>query len=338
MSDTALRAILLGAGSAGTEMIKTLHARNIQIVAAADPAFAGEDVGTHADLEPLGVRFDDHLNAFIDSVEADIAVVAVATELDYNLPIINTILEHGIDVVTIAEEGFNPWTEAGKAIAAQLDATARSHNVSVYATGMQDLFWLNAAVVFSAGVRNLERITILSRNVLDGASTEILDTIWVGKTVEEFNTAPAGEHKEISTGPLNALATALGLTPISTATTVEPIVAKTDHRSEASDVTVPTGRILGTREVTTVETEEGVTLSNEFQGKLGEGDEADGISLTVEGEPNLGFTVNHLSGFENTAAIAVSRIPDVIAAHPGYLLPGELPLLGRRPSFRYQRN
>lgn len=335
MSTRKVKAIVVGAGSAGTQVIKSLHARGVEIVGALELTHLGADIGEHIGIGPLGVTFENDPQVLLNRVTADVAVVAVATELGSSFPIVKPILEHRVNVVTIAEDAFYPWTDADKKIAAEIDAIARANDVTFFATGMQDLFWQGGATLFSSGVRELHAIRIISKNVLDGASPEILDTIWVGKTLDEFHAREPSELKEVSTGPLSAIALALGLTTTDTSTVVEPIRAKRHLYSQASDVHVPSGRIIGTREITTVHTQEGIILSNEFQAKLGEQEgEADGISLLVEGEPNLGFTVRELSGFENTAAVAVNRIPDVLAAPAGYLTVKDLP----RPAWRPDRS
>jgi hypothetical protein len=61
----------------------------------------------------------------------------------------------------------------------------------------------------------------------------------------------------------------------------EPITASHGLYSEASHLHVSRGYVLGTRELTMLETLEGILLEAEYVAKLAEANEADEITVTV---------------------------------------------------------
>jgi len=338
MSRRRVRATIIGAGSAGTQVIKGLAARGVEIVGAVELLYLGEDVGEHAGIGPLGVVFEKDAEAVVARAHADVAVIATETPVAAIFDLVKLNLEHQTNVVTISEDSFYPVGEGDKALIAQLGEIAVRNGVTFMATGMQDLFWQDCLVLFSSAVREVRTLRLMTTAILDGSSEEVHREIYAGKTVEEFQSSRAADlyAGEVARGPLYAAAADLALTVISERNVMEPIVAKQDHYSKASDLHVAKGRILGTRVTTTVETAEGIDLVLEFCAKLAEEGEADNSALVVEGEPSLKVQVSRMSGFENTASIVVNRVPDVIAAQPGYVQVKDLPRLAYKPAGRFE--
>ena len=84
-------------------------------------------------------------------------------------------------------------------------------------------------------------------------------------------------------------------------------------------MTVKAGDATGMSAVVTTETEEGITLETQCIGKVYSKDDFDKNEWTIEGEPTTTLVINRPSTVELTCASVVNRIPDVIAAKPGYL-------------------
>lgn len=329
MGSTVKAIVFGGGGSAGTQIVRTLHSHGIEIVGAVELAELG-DIGVRAGIGPLGIQFETDAAALIGRVQADVAIIAVGTTFAAILPTARLSLSHGINVVTIAEDAFYPWNESTTAAVRELDELATANGVTFFATGMQDVFWQNTAVLYSTVCRDITKLELFSMATLDGASDEVLETIYAGWTVAEFEAATADEQRELFEGPLTAIAADLGLTPSTVGTRIHPIVALADHYATLSDRHIGTGRIIGTREVTTMETAQGIPLVAEFHAKLPATGESDSSWLVISGDPGVTVRIEGMRGFANTAAIAVNRIPDVLAAEPGYLRVRDLP----RPAYK----
>ncbi|MCW5950671.1 MAG: hypothetical protein KIT69_00145 [Propionibacteriaceae bacterium] len=330
MSRRITAVVFGGAGTAGTQIIKSLISHQIEIVGAVEVAQLSEDVGTHAGLEPQGVVFEADAAAVLERTKPDIAVLAIATGLSATFASAGLALERGVDVVTIAEDAFYPMTDSDRLLASEIDALAKANGATFFATGMQDLFWQNAMTVFSSVVNDISRIHLVTVALQDGLSQAVLDSIYANRTVAEFEASAGGDAHVLFDGVLAAVAADLGLTPAGYRSRIEPITTSVEHRCRASDLTIEAGRILGTRELGLLRTAEGIELVAEFQAKLGEGDEVESSRVTITGSNSVTVHVDGMSGFENTAAIVVNRIPDVLAARPGYLTVGDMP----RPSHK----
>lgn len=182
-----IRAVVFGgAGTAGTQIIRSLASHGIDIVGAVEVAKLGEDIGSHAGLEPLGVVFETDAASVLDQTRPDVAVLAIATGLTATFAAAKLALERGCDVVTIAEDAFYPMTDADQALAGEIDALAKANNATFFATGMQDLFWQNAMTVFSTVVNDISRIELVTIALQDGLSQAVLDSIYANRTVAEF--------------------------------------------------------------------------------------------------------------------------------------------------------
>lgn len=330
MSRRIKAAVFGGAGTAGTQIIKSLISHGIDIVGAVEVAKLGVDVGVHAGMGPLGIVFEADAAAVLDRARPDIAVLAIATGLPTTFAASKLALERGCNVVTIAEDAFYPMVAADRDVADEIDALAKANGVTFFATGMQDLFWQNAMTLFSTVVNDISRIHLVTIALQDGLSHAVLDSIYANRTVAEFEASAGSNAHELFYGVLTAIAADLGLTPVGYESRVEPMITPVDHYSKASDLKIGAGRILGTREFGLLRTEEGIELAAEFQAKLGEGEEVDGSKVTIKGSNSVTVHVEGMSGFENTAAIVVNRIPDVLAARPGYLTVRDMP----RPSHK----
>jgi hypothetical protein len=327
MSRPVRVAVFGGAGTAGTQIIKSLASHGAAVVAAIEVAHLGEDVGTHAGIGPLGVAFEDDAAAALDRSVPDIAVFAIATGLAPTAAAARWAIERGVDALTIAEDAFYPTGAADRKLAAEIDTHAKANGATFFATGMQDLFWQQAMTLFAAACNDIVRVSLTTTALQDGLSQAVLDSIYAGRTVEEFDAAAGAEAHEMFEGLLNAVAADLGLEPTRYEGRMEPMVSSVECYSEKSKLVIGAGRILGTREVGVLHTAEGVVLEAEFQAKLAEPGDADGGDVRVFGSNPMSVRFEGMSGFENTAAIVANRVLNVLAARPGYLLVQDMPRL-----------
>ncbi len=128
--------------------------------------------------------------------EPDIATVCTVSELRRVYPLLKTIVEHGVNVVTLAEEAFFPRAVDPR-LADDLDTLAKKHQVTVLGTGMQDLFWQSLSLVLAGGVHKLRAIRGANRAVGDGSWGKTnADAVYAGWTVEEYEAAQKQSARE----------------------------------------------------------------------------------------------------------------------------------------------
>ena len=115
------------------------------------------------------------------------------------------------------------------------------------------------------------------------------------------------------------LCSKLGLTVTSQTQKCVPQTYKEDIFSSTLNMTIKAGDSTGMSAVVTTTTKEGIVIESECIGKVYAPDEYDKNVWTVEGEPTTTITVEKPDTVELTCASVVNRIPDVIAAKPGYV-------------------
>ena len=84
-------------------------------------------------------------------------------------------------------------------------------------------------------------------------------------------------------------------------------------------MTIPAGHATGMSAVVTTVTEEGIVIEGNCIGKVYAEDEFDQNVWTIHGEPDTEVIINRPATVELTCATIVNRIPDLIAAEPGFI-------------------
>lgn len=90
-------------------------------------------------------------------------------------------------------------------------------------------------------------------------------------------------------------------------------------------MTIPAGHATGMSAVVTTLTEEGIVIEGECIGKVYAAGEFDQNVWTIHGEPSTEVIINRPATVELTCATIVNRIPDLIAAAPGFTTTEKMP-------------
>ena len=121
------------------------------------------------------------------------------------------------------------------------------------------------------------------------------------------------------------LCSRLGLTVKEQTQKCVPQTHDKELRSETLQMTIPAGHATGMSAVVTTITEEGIVIEAECIGKVYAAGEFDRNVWTIHGEPNTEVIINRPSTVELTCATIVNRIPDLIAAAPGFTTTEKMP-------------
>jgi len=292
---------------------------------------SGLDVGRAIGLgRDLGLTIETDLTSLATRTKPDVAIQATCSRLEDAWPEIETLLRHGISVVSIAEEMAYPSCSS-PTIAAAMDDLARTHRAAVIGTGINPDFVLDLLVILLTGVcLSIDSITATRVNDLSRYGPTVLRAQGVGMTPDGFKAgAKAGTvrgHIGFAES-ISMIAAALGLSIDSIEQTVEPIVS--DIRRETSFITVEPGCVAGTRH-TAIAYRQGkpfITLDHPQQVRPKLAGVETGDLIEIDGTPNLRLTGNpEIPGGVGTIAIAVNMIPRVLAAAPGYHSMADLPV------------
>ncbi|MBN9256038.1 MULTISPECIES: hypothetical protein [unclassified Mesorhizobium] len=331
-----IRAIVYGLGTMGRMTTKYLREKGVDVVAAYVRTTEGKDFSAP---ELQGVRIcrpDEPFEPF----GADIALMTHCSRLADLFEPAAKAARAGLDVLTIAEDAFEPfYIDSETARARELDAIFRANGRTLASVGVQDTFWFAQPLSFLASVQRLDRI--IGRNICDlsafGSAGQHAGQM--GLTADEFHAQGHGavsDHRGIFEVALRPLCRALGLAVLSTKVTNEPVLAEADMPVARLGRTIRKGTTCGMMERVVFELQGGVVAEGQFIMRfLPEGEGAFN-EWVVEGLPGMNMRTDNFHGDVITCASLVNRVRDVMDAEPGFLSVDQLrapryqPALARR--------
>lgn len=309
----------------GRVTVRYLREKNVEVVAAYVRTIEGKDFSAP---ELAGVEICQPHVPF-DKFEADIVLMTHCTHLsDLYEPAVKAA-KAGLDVVTIAEDAFEPfYVDKETPVARELDAIFRSHGKTLVSVGVQDTFWYAQPLSFLASVQRIDRL--IGRNICDlGAfGTVGGHNDQIGITREEFHAkgydAPS-DHRGIFEVALRPLVRALGFGIRSTKVVHEPIIAEHDMPKAKSERPIKAGTTCGFMERVVFELDGGIVAEGQFiMQHLPEGASVFNEWI-VEGVPSMNMRTDNFLGDVITPASLVNRVRDTMDAEPGFLSVDQLP-------------
>jgi 4-hydroxy-tetrahydrodipicolinate reductase len=246
------------------------------------------------------------------------------------LPEISTLLNHSVNVISIAEEMTFP-KESSPAIAEQLHWHAAKQGVSLLGTGINPGFVLDLLVITLSGVcADIQNITAKRVNDLSAYGPSVLSTQGVGMTPEAF-------QKGVSNGTvvghygfkqsIHMIAKAVGWDIDEIQESREPIIAEVQHNTPF--ITVEPGQVAGCNHTAIAyrNKQPVITLLHPQQVQPEAEGVATGDSIEIKGTPDITLSGSpEIPGGIATAAIAVNSIPRVLNAAPGLYSMADLPV------------
>ncbi|MFE3059537.1 hypothetical protein [Nocardia sp. NPDC059239] len=331
---TPIRAIIVGLGEHGCAVARLALDAGIEVIAAVDPRWAGT---TLTDVLGQAGALEVRVSASIDDIvpilpAADIALLAARVGLDGFIDIARSYAAHGLDVLTISEFLFSRYDLDPKAVA-ELDEIATRYGVSIVATGIQDVCWVGLVVHASAAVRNLRSILVRQHHGVDGYPREFFDELGIGATPEGFAEAVAGLRTMPSVlgSVLPIIAGELGHEMGRIEREFTPVLATEPLYSKTLDHTFGVGEIIGVREFATLTSDNGFVLSADHSTTARRPDVDATFEAILDADPSITLGHEIVPGPDAVNATVINRIPDVLAAPPGYIQASSLPT----PKYRH---
>lgn len=324
------RVVMHGVGAMGSIIARMLTERGAEIVGAVGRSTVGKRLGEVGDVpSPTAeVQIEGDLDAVLARTRPNLVVMTIASYMHDVKPGVLACLRAGANVISLAEENLYSWLTSPEDTA-EIDAVAREHGVTYSCSGHQDGYWVQLVATLMGTAHRIEEVRGRASWNVDDFGPELARDQQVGATVEEFGEwlREADRPPTFGRNSLHALAAANGLTVIESTTETMPVLAPAEMRCAALEMTVPAGRVIGFTDIDTVRTREGVTLVLEMTGKVYLAGENDSNAWTLTGEPSLDLTNAVLPTHLTTCATLVNRVPQVLAAEPGYVTVAELPPL-----------
>jgi 2,4-diaminopentanoate dehydrogenase len=320
-----IRVVQWGLGAMGAGMARLMLGKSgLAVVGAVDgrPDFVGRDVGEVLGIgQRLGVIVTNRPETALEGAGVDVVTLATTSWVRRQMPDLRTVIEAGINCVSIAEELAAPEAQSPE-LAAEIDALAKGNGVSVLGTGVNPGFVLDLLVVtLTGGCHVVDRVEASRVNDLSPYGPTVMATQGVGLTPEAFRAGVTDGSIVGHVGfpeSIHMISEAIGLDVDRVEQSREPII--TTVRRETPHVTVEPGMVAGCAHV-------GVGYHGErevvrlvhpqqIHPQL-EGQET-GDYVHVYGVPEVHMAIKpEIAGGQATMGVAVNMIPHVVAATPG---------------------
>ena len=335
----SLRVVQYGCGKMSKYTMRYVYEKGGEIVGALDinPAVIGKDIGTIMECEDKGVVVTNVANAreLLAELKPDACIVTTMSLLGDLEEALTICAELGINAITTCEEAFFSWN-SNPTLTKKIDELAKQNNCTITGSGYQDIFWGQLISSICGATQSIKRIVGESWYNVEDYGIALAEAHGAGYTLAEFDEKIAsidrmsdeerqklidsGEYAPSYMWNVNGwLCDKLGLTPTHQSQECVPETYHEDIESSTLGMTVKAGDATGMSAVVTTETEEGITLVTKCVGKVYAPDEFDINEWTVQGEPNTTITVQRPATVELTCASVVNRLPDLVAAKPGFV-------------------
>lgn len=334
MVDEPLRVMILGTGQMGGGIARLiLEKQGLELVG----AFARRASRAECDLGPLiglerelGLAVATDLSRLIQQCQPRVAIQATCSRLEDATQEIETLLRHGVHVISIAEQ--MAWPAASSAdTAEQLHRLAIEYGVGVLGTGINPGFVLDLLVIALSGVcYDISAISATRINDLSPYGHTVLTSQGVGLSPAQFQ---SGLEQGTVVGhfgfreSIHMIAAAVGWDIEHIEESRQPIVSTVPR--ETPFVSVQPGDVAGChhRAVAFRRGEPIITLDHPQQ-VLPQAEGIDtGDSIEIRGTPDIRLTGSpEIPGGQGTIALAVNMIPNLLNAAPGLHTMADLPV------------
>ena len=323
------RVVIYGCGQYGGYLARFAEEKGWIIVAAFNRAGGkvGRDLGRVIGLgRDLGVIVQDCESGDYSSLKADVGIVAQTNVLKLNLPAYRRLMNAGLNVACHGSESYYPFGCDPEA-AAEIDALAKKNGVSFTGSGIWDMSRIWSGILVAGACTQIKSLSHTSLTDVAGQVTrQQAAQVGIGITVEQYGASalpkapPLLSYKTI---PEQVLV-ALGYTVTNTQVRVEPVTFDTPLESALMGTTIAAGLCVGTRIVSEIRTQQGITATTDIQLRLFRPGETEYTFWSVDGLPRTRVRVERDDSAHATAANLFNRIPQIIAAPPGIVLVSQL--------------
>jgi len=311
-----------GIGPIGAEIARLLLTKPwLKLVAAVDidPKKIGKDLGEVIGLgRAAGVKVTADLQG-----KPEVVCHSTGSRLREVSSQLKDLLERGCHVVSTCEELSFPLDQQ---VRADLQQTARSHNVTLLGTGVNPGFVMDKLPLTLTSV--CQRVDSVDIIRIQNASTRrepLQRKVGAGMTPAEFRGAvKAGKIKHMGLREsLMLVGNGLGVEFEKVSDEkIEPIVAEREVVTQY--LRVAPGQVAGVHQ--TIEGRGKIHVRLELRMYVGAEDVA-ADRVIVHGVPNLEMEIKGgVHGDRATAAMVVNAIPRVVSARPGVLTMDDIPI------------
>jgi hypothetical protein len=329
-----IKIVVLGTGQMGTGIIRLLQQKlGLQLVGvyARRAQRASLDVGdVLGQQQAIGLQVSGDLPTLLQQTQPHVAIQATCSRVAHAMAEITTLLRHGVNVISIAEEMAYP-AYAAPQDARAIHTLALANGVTVVGTGINPGFVLDLLIIaLTAVCWQVESITATRVNDLSPYGPAVLSSQGVGLTPQAFEQGVIAGTVVGHIGfpeSISMIANALGW-HIDRITQHREAIVSTVRR-ETPFVTIEAGQTAGCQHTAIAYMNETPVIRlihpQQVHPQLAHIETGDHID--IHGEPDVHLSISpEIPGGMGTAALAVNMIPQTINAAPGLQSMRDLPV------------
>ncbi len=324
-----VRVLMWGLGTIGTRAARMLVQRPQVTFAGAISHQVGQDLSFVVGGDELGIEIAES-PANLGVVEADICLLATYQRVPDLMPQIEWLLDQGISVVASGEEMIFPWASHPE-LADQVDAKARAAGLSVYGTGVNPGFVMDAlALCLTSCCASVDRIDVTRASDFSSYGPGPLRSLGVGLTPEEFERGLQDGTVDGHIGfkeSIGVIARALGWPIEEYRDQIVPIVSTVERRTP--HIAIAPGHVAGCDHwaEALIDGKVVIRLSHPQQIAPAAENARVGDFVRIEGDPPISMEISpEIEGGQATAARMVNAIGPVLEGPPGLLAMDQLTL------------
>jgi len=327
MSD--VRVLMWGLGEIGARAAKMLAERPGVTFAGAISHQVGQALGSVVGGDELGVEIVESPQD-LGVIDADICLLATHQRVPELVPQIEWLLNQGISVIASGEEMIFAWASHPE-LADQLDVKARAAGRSVYGTGVNPGFVMDAlALCLTSCCGSVDRIDVTRASDFSPYGPGPLRSLGVGLTREQFERGLQDGTVDGHIGfkeSMGVIARALGWEIEEYRAEIVPIVSKVERRT--AHISVPPGHVVGCDHWAEALIEGKVVIRLSHPQQIAPGAESARVGdfVRIQGDPPISMEITpEIEGGQATAARMVNAIGSVLDGPPGLLAMDQLAL------------
>jgi 4-hydroxy-tetrahydrodipicolinate reductase len=329
-----IKIVVLGTGQMGAGIIqRLLQKTDLELVGVYGRRAqrAGLDVGqVLGQQQTTGIQVTNDLPTLLNQTRPHVAIQATCSRVAQAMDEITTMLRHGVNVISIAEEMAYPAYAAPHA-AHTINTLALDNDATVVGAGINPGFVFDLLIIALTGVCfRVESITATRVNDLSPYGPSVLTGQGVGLTPQAFEQGIADGTVVGHIGfpeSIGMIANALGWR-INRIMQQREVIVSTVRR-ETPFVTIEPGQTAGCTHSAIAYVDEApvIHLIHPQQVHPQLENVATGDRIDIHGEPDVHLTISpEIPGGIGTVALAVNMIPQVINAAPGLQSMRDLPV------------
>ena len=285
-----------------------------------DPRKVGKDLGAVIGLDhKTDVRISDDLGRVL-AADVDAAIHTTSSYLKGAYPQVESVVSHGVDVVSSCEELSYPYV-VDKQLSARLDLVAKKHGATVLGTGINPGFLMDALpIVLTAPCESIKRIRISRRMNAATRRIPFQKKVGAGLTKAQFQNAIKNHQISGHVGleqSVSMLADAIGwrLNRVEIGR-VEPVLA--EKATSEGYFKIPAGGVAGVKQSARGLAGGRPLIELNFAAYVGSEEEYDQVE--IDGTPPVNCRISPcVHGDHGTVAMLVNMVPKVVSAPPGLL-------------------